>query len=93
MLLYLHRMSFDIFIPGGFDAICLLDILREGKKKSNLDCKFDIHSFSRYLFALQIKRDLQMGALLCSDNTAALLASYIVQGNNGSPPLVRNFIR
>jgi FERM/RhoGEF/pleckstrin domain protein 2 len=35
----------------------------------------------RYLFALQIKRDLHLGTLLCSDNTAALLASYIVQGN------------
>ena len=34
----------------------------------------------RYQFALQIKRDLQSGTLLCSDNTAALLASYIVQG-------------
>ncbi len=34
----------------------------------------------RYLFALQIKRDLHHGTLLCSDNTAALLASYIVQG-------------
>jgi len=29
---------------------------------------------------LQIKRDLGIGTLLCSDNTAALLASYIVQG-------------
>ena len=36
--------------------------------------------FSRYLFALQIKRDLNIGSLLCSDNTAALLASYIIQG-------------
>lgn len=35
----------------------------------------------RYLFALQIKRDLNVGTLLCSDNTAALLASYIVQGS------------
>ncbi len=29
---------------------------------------------------MQIKRDLAVGTLLCSDNTAALLASYIVQG-------------
>ena len=36
----------------------------------------------RYLFALQIKRDLHLGTLLCSDNTAALLASYIAQGNS-----------
>lgn len=29
---------------------------------------------------MQIKRDLHAGTLLCSDNTAALLASYVVQG-------------
>ncbi|CAF1006169.1 unnamed protein product [Rotaria sp. Silwood1] len=39
--------------------------------------------FTRYLFALQIKRDLAVGALLCSDNTASLLASYIVQAEIG----------
>ncbi|CAF0727311.1 unnamed protein product [Rotaria sordida] len=39
--------------------------------------------FTRYLFALQIKRDLNAGTLLCSDNTAALLASYIVQAEIG----------
>lgn len=32
------------------------------------------------MFALQVKRDLSIGVLLCSDNTASLLASYIVQG-------------
>ncbi|CAF4085128.1 unnamed protein product, partial [Rotaria sordida] len=39
--------------------------------------------FTRYLYALQIKRDLAIGALLCSDNTASLLASYIVQAEIG----------
>lgn len=39
--------------------------------------------FFSYLFALQIKRDLASGILLCSDNTAALLASYIVQAEIG----------
>ncbi|CAF2145170.1 unnamed protein product [Rotaria magnacalcarata] len=39
--------------------------------------------FTRYLFAMQIKRDLHIGTLLCSDNTAALLASYIVQAEIG----------
>ncbi|KAF5402372.1 hypothetical protein PHET_04395 [Paragonimus heterotremus] len=38
---------------------------------------------TRYLFALQIKRDLVTGTLLCSENTAALLASYIVQAEIG----------
>jgi len=36
--------------------------------------------FTRYLFSLQIKLDLRSGKLAVSDNTAALLASYLVQG-------------
>ncbi|CAL8124238.1 unnamed protein product [Orchesella dallaii] len=39
--------------------------------------------FTRYLFSLQIKRDLQAGILVCNDNTAALMASYIVQAECG----------
>ena len=33
----------------------------------------------RYLFALQVKRDLLTGSMPCQDHTAVLLASYIVQ--------------
>jgi len=33
----------------------------------------------RYLFALQVKRDLLTGTMPCQDHTAVLLASYIVQ--------------
>ncbi|VDP42092.1 unnamed protein product [Schistosoma mattheei] len=40
-------------------------------------------AYTRYLFALQIKRDLVTGTLLCSENTTALLASYIVQAEIG----------
>ena len=36
--------------------------------------------YTRYLFGLQIKRDLATAQLQCNDNTAALMASYIVQG-------------
>ena len=36
--------------------------------------------YTRYLFSLQIKRDLASGSLQCNENTAALMASYIVQG-------------
>uniref|UniRef100_A0A671T251 FERM, RhoGEF and pleckstrin domain-containing protein 2-like n=1 Tax=Sinocyclocheilus anshuiensis TaxID=1608454 RepID=A0A671T251_9TELE len=35
--------------------------------------------FTRYLFSLQIKRDLIEGRLNCTENTAALLASHLVQ--------------
>jgi FERM/RhoGEF/pleckstrin domain protein 2 len=51
---------------------------RYGYSSDSLICL--ILFYSRYLFALQIKRDLALGTLLCSDNTAALLASYIIQG-------------
>jgi FERM, RhoGEF and pleckstrin domain protein 2 len=37
--------------------------------------------FTRYLLCLQVKRDLAHGLLQCNDNTAALMASYIVQCN------------
>ncbi|XP_048506345.1 FERM, ARHGEF and pleckstrin domain-containing protein 1 isoform X2 [Athalia rosae] len=39
--------------------------------------------FTRYLYCLQIKRDLAQGSLQCNDNTAALMASYIVQAECG----------
>ncbi|ROI15742.1 FERM, RhoGEF and pleckstrin domain-containing protein 2 [Anabarilius grahami] len=39
--------------------------------------------FTRYLFSLQIKRDLMDGRLNCTENTAALLASHLVQSEIG----------
>nr|XP_020641971.1 FERM, RhoGEF and pleckstrin domain-containing protein 2 isoform X2 [Pogona vitticeps] len=39
--------------------------------------------FTRYLFALQIKRDLAEERLTCSDNTAALLISHLLQSEVG----------
>jgi len=39
--------------------------------------------YTRYLYALQVKRDLGEGLLLCSDATASLLASYILQAEMG----------
>ena len=39
--------------------------------------------FFRYCFSLQVRKDLHDGHLHCSENTAALLASYIVQGEIG----------
>lgn len=35
--------------------------------------------FCRYLFSLQMKRDLTEGRLVCTENTGALLASHLVQ--------------
>ncbi|KAM6909421.1 FERM domain-containing protein 7 [Xenentodon cancila] len=40
-------------------------------------------SFTRYLFALQIKQDLSNGSLTCNDNSAALLISHLLQSEIG----------
>nr|AAO00851.1 Unknown protein [Arabidopsis thaliana]AAP37793.1 At5g61270 [Arabidopsis thaliana] len=39
--------------------------------------------YTRYLFSLQIRRDLANGDLLCAESTAALLAAYLVQAECG----------
>uniref|UniRef100_A0AAV2L1J4 FERM domain-containing protein n=1 Tax=Knipowitschia caucasica TaxID=637954 RepID=A0AAV2L1J4_KNICA len=39
--------------------------------------------YTRYLFSLQMKRDLIEGKLICSENTGALLASHLVQSEIG----------
>ncbi|MBN3295547.1 FARP2 protein, partial [Amia calva] len=39
--------------------------------------------YTRYLFALQMKRDLIEGKLTCTENTAALLASHLLQSEIG----------
>ncbi|KAI4889002.1 hypothetical protein NFI96_019103 [Prochilodus magdalenae] len=39
--------------------------------------------FTRYLFSLQIKRDLMECRLHCTENTAALMASHLVQSEIG----------
>ncbi|XP_062250765.1 FERM, ARHGEF and pleckstrin domain-containing protein 2 isoform X3 [Platichthys flesus] len=39
--------------------------------------------YTRYLFSLQMKRDLMEGRLICTENTAALLASHLVQSEIG----------
>ncbi|XP_064422647.1 FERM domain-containing protein 7 [Latimeria chalumnae] len=41
------------------------------------------YELTRYLFGLQIKQDLAMGCLPCSDNSAALMVSYILQSELG----------
>ena len=46
------------------------------------DPAFIEEEYTRYLFSLQVKRDLATGSLQVNDNTAALMASYIVQGRH-----------
>uniref|UniRef100_A0A1A7W8P0 FERM, ARHGEF and pleckstrin domain-containing protein 2 n=1 Tax=Iconisemion striatum TaxID=60296 RepID=A0A1A7W8P0_9TELE len=51
--------------------------------------------FTRYLFSLQMKRDLVEGRLVCTENTGALLASHLVQSEIGDYDDVadREFLR
>ncbi|XP_022338747.2 FERM, ARHGEF and pleckstrin domain-containing protein 2-like isoform X2 [Crassostrea virginica] len=42
-----------------------------------------LDEFSRYLYSLQIRKDLANGSMVCSENTAALIASYIAQAEIG----------
>ncbi|XP_069007014.1 FERM, ARHGEF and pleckstrin domain-containing protein 2 isoform X1 [Embiotoca jacksoni] len=39
--------------------------------------------YTRYLFSLQMKRDLMEGRLICTENTGALLVSHLVQSEIG----------
>jgi FERM, RhoGEF and pleckstrin domain protein 2 len=34
--------------------------------------------YTRYMFALQIRRDLARGEFVCNENTAAMLVSFVV---------------
>ncbi|XP_059184300.1 FERM, ARHGEF and pleckstrin domain-containing protein 1-like isoform X3 [Centropristis striata] len=42
-----------------------------------------LEELTRYLFALQIKRDLACGHLICNDTSAALMVSHIIQSEIG----------
>ncbi|XP_067357911.1 FERM, ARHGEF and pleckstrin domain-containing protein 1-like isoform X2 [Channa argus] len=42
-----------------------------------------MEELTRYLFALQIKRDLACGLLICNDTSAALMVSHIIQSEIG----------
>ncbi|CAK6956273.1 FERM%2C ARHGEF and pleckstrin domain-containing protein 2 isoform X1 [Scomber scombrus] len=51
--------------------------------------------YTRYLFSLQMKRDLMEGRLICTESTGALLASHLVQSEIGDYDDVadRDFLR
>ncbi|KAM8856565.1 FERM, ARHGEF and pleckstrin domain-containing protein 1-like [Spinachia spinachia] len=42
-----------------------------------------LEELTRYLFALQIKRDISCGRLTCNDTSAALMVSHIIQSEIG----------
>lgn len=66
---------------GRVDAVrAIVTLMHELSQSSDLSPTISRHSFLRYLFGLQIKKDLSEGLLVCNENTAALMASYIIQG-------------
>lgn len=58
-------------------------ILYFGVKFYNPDPSKLEDELTRYLFCLQIKRDLSDGSLNCNENIAALIASYVIQSELG----------
>ncbi|XP_073791060.1 FERM domain-containing protein 7 isoform X2 [Danio rerio] len=72
----------------------LKPLAKQIKRRNDLIFRFIVKFFppdpgelqrevTRYLFALQIKQDLSNGSLTCSDNSAALLVSYLLQAEIG----------
>ncbi|VDD82099.1 unnamed protein product [Mesocestoides corti] len=89
---------FDLEYVNKDGNLCWLDHLKPLCKQHNAEKEFIFgfcvkfyaphpnlleDEYTRYLFALQIKRDLFRGHLQCSENTAALLAAFIVQAEIG----------
>ena len=89
---------FDLEFTDSQGCQCWLNreklILRQVTSASQLFFKFSVKfytpdptlledEYTRYLYALQIKRDLASGQLPCNANTAALLSSYIAQAEMG----------
>uniref|UniRef100_A0A8C9L4B3 FERM, ARHGEF and pleckstrin domain-containing protein 2 n=1 Tax=Pavo cristatus TaxID=9049 RepID=A0A8C9L4B3_PAVCR len=80
-----HERDLQIKIKMLDNTVEVLDIeVRELFLSShNLLRLYFLLSLFRYLFALQIKRDLAEERLTCSDNTAALLVSHLLQSEIG----------
>ncbi|CAF90550.1 unnamed protein product [Tetraodon nigroviridis] len=70
-----------------FEKTCMDKIATSSSHSSAL--------FHRYLFSLQMKRDLMEGRLICTENTGALLVSHLVQAEMGDYDDVadRDFLR
>uniref|UniRef100_A0A4W3II60 FERM, ARHGEF and pleckstrin domain-containing protein 2 n=1 Tax=Callorhinchus milii TaxID=7868 RepID=A0A4W3II60_CALMI len=83
-------MHYDKFVQ--VPLICSLPFFFTGPKNTilRLSVKFFPpdpgqlqEEYTRYLFALQIKRDLAESRLMCNENTAALLTSHLLQSEIG----------
>uniref|UniRef100_A0A674N3I0 FERM, ARHGEF and pleckstrin domain-containing protein 1 n=1 Tax=Takifugu rubripes TaxID=31033 RepID=A0A674N3I0_TAKRU len=73
---YTNHHKMPVSEPRNLGASCLF------LPPTHLHCSL-CFSFSRYLFALQIKHDLACGHLICNDTSAALMVSHIIQSEIG----------
>ncbi|XP_057573550.1 FERM domain-containing protein 7 [Hippopotamus amphibius kiboko] len=60
-----------------------LELLKPITKQVKMDPGHLREELTRYLFTLQIKKDLALGRLPCSDNCTALMVSHILQSELG----------
>ncbi|XP_032116101.1 FERM domain-containing protein 7 isoform X2 [Sapajus apella] len=60
-----------------------LELLKPVTKQVKMDPGHLREELTRYLFTLQIKKDLALGRLPCSDNCTALMVSHILQSELG----------
>ncbi|KAG7239326.1 hypothetical protein INR49_029291, partial [Caranx melampygus] len=60
-----------------------LDLLKPTLKQIRRPKNTILRFVVKYLFALQIKRDLACGRLICNDTSAALMVSHIIQSEIG----------
>ncbi|KAM8752979.1 FERM domain-containing protein 7 isoform 2-T2 [Rhynchonycteris naso] len=60
-----------------------LELLKPITKQLKMDPGHLREELTRYLFTLQIKKDLSLGRLPCSDNCTALMLSHILQSQLG----------
>ncbi|KAM4799604.1 FERM domain-containing protein 7 isoform 1-T1 [Urocitellus parryii] len=60
-----------------------LELLKPLTKQVKMDPGHLREELTRYLFTLQIKKDLALGRLPCSDNCTALMVSHILQSELG----------
>ncbi|XP_074863968.1 FERM domain-containing protein 7 isoform X1 [Carettochelys insculpta] len=60
-----------------------LELLKPITKQTRMDPGHLREELTRYLFTLQIKKDLALGRLPCSENSAALLVSHLLQSELG----------
>ncbi|XP_025033431.1 FERM domain-containing protein 7 isoform X2 [Python bivittatus] len=71
----------DFWSPAGHAA--WLELLKPITKQVKMDPGHLKEELTRYLFTLQIKKDLACGKLPCSDNSSALMVSHLLQSALG----------